>query len=147
MTTPRAMLVVDTSVAVKWYVPEPGGEHAAALQQAGSDLVAPDLLVSELGNVLWKKVRRGELDGAEAREIGDAFVQACPVSLRASLPYSALALDLALRLDRSVYDALFLAVAVDHDCSYVTADERLVNALAQSELVRVVRLLGTPTGS
>jgi predicted nucleic acid-binding protein len=147
MTTARAMLVVDTSVAVKWYLPEPGGEYAVALREAGSDLVAPDLLVGEFGNVLWKKVRRGELDGAEAREIGDAFVQACPVSLRPSLPYSALALDLALRFDRSVYDALFLAVAVAHECSYVTADERLVNALAQSDLARVVRLLGTPTDS
>ena len=71
-----------------WYLTEPGGEHAVAIQQAGSNLVAPDLLVSEPGNVLWKKDRRGELDAAEAREIGDAFVQACPGSLRASLPYS-----------------------------------------------------------
>ena len=136
------MVVVDTSVAVKWYVPEPGGEHAVALRLAGHDLVAPELLVAEFGNVLWKKVRRGELAGAEAAEIADAFVRACPVKLRASLPYSALALDLALRFERSVYDAFFLAVAVADGGSYVTADERLVNALAQGDLARVVRLLG-----
>jgi hypothetical protein len=64
------------------------------------------------------------------------------------LPYSALALNLALRFDRSVDDALFLAVAVAHKGSYVPADERLVNALAQSDLARVVRLLGSePTAS
>jgi predicted nucleic acid-binding protein len=118
-----------------------------ALRQPGSDLVAPDLLVGEFGNVLWKKVRRGELDGAEAREIGDAFVRACPLSLRPSLPYSALALDLALRFDRSVYDALFLAVAVARDGSYVTADERPVKALTQSDLAPIVRLLAAPTDS
>ena len=137
------MLVVDTSVAVKWYIPEPGGEHALALRVTGNDLVAPDLLVAEFGNVLWKKVRRGELDSAEAAEIADAFVRACPVRLRPSLPYSALALDLALRYERSVYDALFLAVAVADGGSYVTADERLVNALAHGDLTPVVRLLGS----
>ena len=140
------MLVVDTSVAVKWYIPEPGGEHALALRRAGNDLIAPQLLVAEFGNVLWKKVQRGELDGAEAVDIADAFVRACPIRLRPSLPYSALALDLALRFGRSVYDALFLAVAVADGGSYVTADERLVNALAQSDVARVVRLLGRDDG-
>jgi len=138
------MLVVDTSVAVKWYLPEPGSEHAVALRQAANELVAPDLLVAEFGNVLWKKVRRGELDDAEAREISDAFVRACPVRLRPSLPYSTLALDLALRFERTMYDALFVAVALADEGSYVTADERLVNAFAQCDLGRVVRLLGSP---
>ena len=113
-----------------------------ALRVASNDLVAPELLVAELGNVLWKKVRRGELDGTEAAEIADAFVRACPVRLRPSRPYSALALDLAIRFGRSVHDALFVAVALADGGSYVTADERLVKALAQSDLAHMVRLLG-----
>ena len=139
--TSRAVLVIDTSVAVKWYIPEPGSAHAAALRQAGKELVSPDLLVAEFGNVLWKKVRRGELDRIEAHEIADAFVRACPLRLWPSLPYTPLALDLALRFERSVYDALYLAVAVAHDGAYVTADERLVHALANSELAHLIRLL------
>ena len=136
------MLVVDTSIAVKWYLPEPGSERAVALRQPTIDLVAPDLLVAEFGNVLWKKVRRAELTNLEAREIADAFVRACPVRLLPSLPYSALALDLALRFERSAYDALFLAVAIVEDGSYVTADERLANALARGNLARFVRFVG-----
>ncbi len=146
MTTSRPLIVVDTSVAIKWYIPESGAEHALRLRRASNDLVAPELLVAEFGNVLWKKVRRGDLEGAEAAEIVDAFIRACPVRLRPSLPYAALALDLALQFERSVYDALFLAVAIADSGAYVTADERLVHALAHSEVARVVRLLGRDDG-
>ena len=44
--------MVDTSVAVKWYIREPDPERALALPYADSDLIAPDLLVAEFGNVL-----------------------------------------------------------------------------------------------
>ena len=43
---------------------------------------------------------------------------------------------LALGLKRTVYDTLYLAVALAGDRSYVTADERLVNGLAHSDLSR-----------
>ena len=137
------MLVVDASVAVKWYIPEPGATAAAALRGQGDDLVAPDLIVAELGNVLWKKVQRGELMADEAREIAGAFSGACPLALRPSQPYLPGAVDLALRFRRSVYDALYLAVAIAEAGQYVTADERLVNALVTTQLAAVVRRLGT----
>ena len=81
---PGRKLVVDANVVIKWYVPEVGSTQAADLLQSGADLLAPDLLVAEFGNVLWKKVRRGELDVAEAEEITEAFLTACLVTLRAS---------------------------------------------------------------
>ena len=141
MTSPAA-LVVDTSVAIKWYIPEPGTERALQLLNPESRLIAPDLLVAEFGDVLWKKVRRGELSPAEAREIAEALVQACPVTLRPSLPYSASALDIAIRFGRSVYDALYVSVAVAEGGLYVTADERLVDALTSTDLAPFVRWLG-----
>lgn len=137
MTEP-AVLVIDTSVAVKWYVPEPDSPAALALLEGDATLIAPDLLGPELGNVLWKKVRQGEITAVEAREIVLAFTEAPPVRLLASAPYVPAALEIALRYGRSVYDALFLAVAIEHGGRYVTADERLVHALERTELAPTI---------
>jgi len=60
-------LVVDASVAVKWFLPEPDAEPAVALLRAGHRLIAPDLLWIEVASVLWKVVRRGSLTAGPAR--------------------------------------------------------------------------------
>lgn len=140
MTAP-AILVVDASVAVKWYVPEEGSGAAANLLDSSHLLVAPDLLAAELGNVLWKKVRRGELTSDEAAEIAAAFVAHNPVLLRPSVPLLGAALDVAMRYDRTVYDALYLALAVAENGRLATVDERLRNALQGTPLERFVLLL------
>jgi predicted nucleic acid-binding protein len=49
-------LVIDASVAVKWVVEEEGTAEALALLRA-SKLVAPELLVAECANILWKKAQ------------------------------------------------------------------------------------------
>jgi len=59
------LYVVDASVAIKWVVPEAGTPQALALI-ANNDVAAPDLIVAECANILWKKVRRAELTLPEA---------------------------------------------------------------------------------
>lgn len=140
--TATSVLVIDTSVAVKWYVPEPGTLAAAELLEKGYLLLAPDLVGPELGNVLWKKVGRGEITPTEAHEVARTFVQAPPVRLIASAAYLSAALDIALRHKRTVYDALYVALAVERGGRYVTADERLVHALIATELAAFVSQLG-----
>ena len=61
-------LVVDTSVAVKWFVKEDGRERALRVVDA-TDRHAPDLIVAEVGNVTWNKTILGEITGAQARFI------------------------------------------------------------------------------
>lgn len=138
--------VVDASVAVKWYVPEPESALAAALLAEGSVFLAPDLIVAEFGNALWKKtraaeVRPRELSPREAKTIVDAFVAAPPVRIEPSGPLVAVALDIAVEFGRTVYDALYLALAVVEDCLLVTADAALVGALEGTRLRRFIRLL------
>ena len=57
-------LVVDASVAIKWVIAETGTEQALSLRRRR--ITAPDLLIPEGANILWKKARRGELSEAEA---------------------------------------------------------------------------------
>ena len=131
-----SLLVLDASVAAKWFLPraeEPLAEEALALlrQYAGGEieLTVPDLFWAELGNILWKAVR--------TRRIPEkAATQALRDMLRYGLPtiggilLAEDALTIALSTGRTVYDAMYLALAVQRESIFVTADERLVNALA-----------------
>ena len=71
-----ADLVVDASVVIKWMVEEVGSDEAAALLKAGRTLCAPDLLVAECANILWKKVRLDELKLDEADSMANLIQRA-----------------------------------------------------------------------
>lgn len=130
--------VVDTSVAFKWFVPEVHSEAAAFLLDADVVLYAPDLIGPEFGNILWKKLRRGEITRSNADEILDTF-KTLPLEIRASMPLPAAAFELAVEFDRTVYDSLYLALALVEDCALVTADAKFHSALAASRLASHVR--------
>jgi predicted nucleic acid-binding protein len=59
------MIVVDASVAVKWVLPEADSGPAVALREADA-LIAPSLVIAEIGNALWKSVLRGDVDKSDA---------------------------------------------------------------------------------
>ncbi|MGD9315617.1 MAG: type II toxin-antitoxin system VapC family toxin [Anaerolineae bacterium] len=52
-------LVIDASVAVKWFLPEERSAEALLIRDAFIEgeyqLIAPDLMLSEFANVLWKR--------------------------------------------------------------------------------------------
>lgn len=138
---PPGKMVIDASVAVKWYLPEVDSERAAAILERGDPLVAPDLLVAEFGNVLWKKVRGGELNRTEAEEIVEAFTTSQPVAVQATGPFLRAALDIATGWQITAYDALYLALALAESCPLVTADQRLGQRLEETDLGKTVLVL------
>lgn len=134
-------LVVDASVVAAAFSSEPLRAEAASILSSRRRLLAPDLLVAEVGNVAWKRYRRGELSGAEAEALM-ADVLRLPIELIPSGALVGAALPLAIQSGRSVYDCLCLALAVEHATTMITGDRRLVNGLASSPLAPYVRWLG-----
>jgi predicted nucleic acid-binding protein len=123
------LLVVDASVALKWLVEEEGSAEAEALLE--QPLAAPDLLAAEVGNVLWKKARRGELSRDEAATAARRLVTS-DVMLHPVLPLLAAAVEVGVDLGHPVYDCLYLALARELGTQVVTDDRRLLARLAAS---------------
>ena len=115
-------LVIDASVAIKWVVDEPGTPEALSLRC--HRLFAPDLLVAECANVLWKKVRRNELTAAEAL-VAARLLQRADIELAPMRALLEPATSLAIALDHPAYDCAYLALAEHLSCDLVTADHRL----------------------
>ena len=61
--------IIDASVVVKWFIPEEHSEPALRLKDSDARLHAPAFLTLEVGNVLYKKRRRGELTTRDAEDI------------------------------------------------------------------------------
>lgn len=129
------VLVVDSSVAVKWFVVEPYSSEARQILDAYQNrllsFLAPDLINAEFGNIIWKKQIFQGLDASDAQDILDKFQQLqFTVTPTAELLEDAY--KVAVTYHRTVYDALYLALSVRENCQFVTADEKLVNAVKSS---------------
>ena len=123
-----SIFVVDASVVVKWFVPEIHSDTARRLLVLPHEYVAPDLLFAETANTIWKKVRREELTAEDGQQLvadmGQIAVAAVPCR---SLADDALAL--ATATGQTVYDSMYVALAVRLNTRAITADERLEAAL------------------
>jgi predicted nucleic acid-binding protein len=116
--------VIDTSVAIKWYLPEVYQAEAQRFLDPAYDRHAPDFVHAELGSVLLKKVRRGEITADEGRRyLGQ--LAAAPLLTHEALPPRPVAFEVAMQIGCSFYDGLFLALAVQLGGRLVTADDKL----------------------
>jgi predicted nucleic acid-binding protein len=126
-------VVVDSSVAIKWLVAEPYSSIARNIlndYQAGIlTLLAPDLIYAEVGNIVWKKQRFQGLAALDAQQIIDVF-RSLTFATTTNETLIDDAYHLAVTYQRTVYDALYLALSLREQCQFVTADERLANALS-----------------
>ena len=132
-------LVVDASVAVKWVLAESDSELAQ--QIVHSSLLAPDLILIECGNAIWRHAQLGEVDPAEVPQLW-AVLRAMPVEIVASSELVEGALDLAVALNHPIYDCLYLALALDRGARVVSTDRRFLAASRRRrDLVGAVVLL------
>jgi predicted nucleic acid-binding protein len=136
------ILVVDASVAVKWFVREESREDALRLLDRGEDLCAPDLIVTEVAGIAWKKCIRGEIERDQAGFIA-AAISRYVGTLHSSVELIEQALQIALYLNHSIYDCLYLACAEDVNGIVVTADRKLWNRVKGTGLDGRVEILST----
>lgn len=113
--------VVDASVAVKWVVDEEGTDEALTIL-GNARLYAPDLLIAECANILWKKVRLNELSEDEAM-VGAQVLEQGEIELLPTRHLLGSATALAVELDHPAYDSLYLALALERGWQFVTADK------------------------
>jgi predicted nucleic acid-binding protein len=130
--------VLDASVAAKWFLPSPDEtllDEASILLEdyaAGRvNLIVPELFWPEFGNILWKAVRRARISERSA-ESAIAELEARGIAIARPAGLLLEAFRIATTFDRTVYDAIYVALAVFTGATLVTADERLANALGTS---------------
>jgi predicted nucleic acid-binding protein len=120
--------VLDCSVAAKWVLPEPGRAPALTWfdRYAAGEvlLIAPDLLLAEFASLIAKRNRRKEISPEQAREAFSLMTKCAP-RLFDTRPRLFRALDLSLQYQMSLWDCVYVALALEHGCPVLTADLRL----------------------
>ncbi len=125
-------IVVDSSVAIKWFVLEDHSAQATdlltAFQSGQQRLLAPDFINIEFSNIVWKKQVRQGLSAEDAEVILNDF-PLIGLALTSSGDLLRDAYNLAVTYERTIYDSLYLALSLREQCQMVTADERLFNSV------------------
>lgn len=133
------MLVVDASVAARWFVPALAWPRATETLESGESFVAPELILAEVANTFWKAVRAAYMTPEEMQ----AALRVLPsffVELRSIADLVAEAGELAVALNHPVYDCCYIALARREAAPLVTADKQLAHAAQASSIE--VRLIG-----
>ena len=133
-------LVLDASVAAKWYVKESDSERAQKLIDRDFLFLVPDIFFAEVANAIRKQHREdGQLDAASVQLAVDDLVMGLePISSTVLLPR---ATEIALTLGHPIYDCLYLALAERWSIDFVTADKRLRTRLGGSDWERCTVML------
>lgn len=138
-------IAVDASVVIKAYIPEEFSDKAGALlerlERKEISLVAPDLIYSETGNILWKKSRLKELTASEIEDISNEILH-LPLQVVPSKPILKLAIGFSIAYDITVYDAFYLSVAKIYETKLITADKKLKDKLIKTDFKRNIHWLG-----
>lgn len=134
-------IVVDASVVAAAFFRERHAEAARTILLSQANLIAPDLMHAEIANVIWKRRRREEIDANEAIDLLNNMLD-LPIEVFSSEQLLGSALPMAIQTDCTVYDCLYVALAIQEEATLISADRRLVNALARGPLQDHVVWLG-----
>ncbi|MEI6643004.1 MAG: type II toxin-antitoxin system VapC family toxin [Novosphingobium sp.] len=138
------MIVFDASLALKWYLDEPGSQAAeSALAQHGGQIIVPDVFVLEVTGALVRqanmsKAIRGDMETALSGFL--ALIDEQVISMdETGTAAMVRAAGLALDLGHPLKDCIYLALAMKMGCELLTSDRRFAaKAVAAWPKVRVL---------
>jgi predicted nucleic acid-binding protein len=138
--------VLDSSVALKWALPEADSHKAIRLRDDYKNgvhqLVAQDIFIPEVANGLASAERQGRIKAGESAVFLLDIVRTAPV-LHPTPPLLLRAMALAISTRRAVYDCIYLALAEAEGCEFVTADDQFARGL-RSSYPFIVSLVALP---
>ena len=126
------IVVVDASVLVKWFVREDHTTEAELLIDPRFELHAPQLLLPEFGNILWKKCRNEDLD-EDVALLAITSIRSERIILHSNEPLLNPAFAGALETGQSVYDWIYLSLAMSLDCKLITADRKFFISMRKTK--------------
>ncbi|GIU73270.1 MAG: hypothetical protein KatS3mg004_0357 [Bryobacteraceae bacterium] len=139
------MLVLDASVAVKWYEVEEFHEKALSLLDADAPLLAPGIMEVEVAAAIMARSRRGEIPPDHAEKLVRSWltgpIDSTVIHLVENRQLLEDAARLAVSLDHKLIDCLYIALTRDSEAMLVTADGQMAKK-ASSISGLTVRLLG-----
>jgi predicted nucleic acid-binding protein len=123
------ILVLDASIAAKWYLDEVYTELAEKLLEPDLyDLHAPELLLSEVGNILWKRYKSGELSSAESERIASDLLQST-VTYHSLTDLFLPSLIASEGTGHPIYDCFYVTLAHSLGAPFITADRKFFLAM------------------
>jgi predicted nucleic acid-binding protein len=138
--------VLDSSVALKWVLPEADSGTALRLldetNNAIHELIAPDLFSPEVANGLATAERQGRIKPGEAATLLLDIVRQAP-AIHVSSSYLIRALEVAVSTRQAVYDCIYLALAEAEQCEMVSADDAFVRKM-KTAFPFLIRLADLP---
>jgi predicted nucleic acid-binding protein len=137
------LYVIDSSVAVKWVLPELDTPQVLALRDDAwngvHDIIAPDLFASEVAHALTKAERRKIIPVGDAATHLFDILQNGP-ALHTFLPLLPRAVEISSATRVAVTDCVFVALAERENCEFVSADERAVKNLVGYPILSLASL-------
>jgi predicted nucleic acid-binding protein len=138
--------VLDSSVALKWVLPEADSVKAIRLRdeykKGVHELLAPDIFTPEIANALASAERQGRIKIGESAIFLHDVLRAAPL-LHPTPPLLLRAMALAIATRRAVFDCIYLALAEAEGCEFVTADDQFARGLRTSYPM-IVSLVALP---
>ncbi len=134
-------LVIDASVACKWFFEEKLFAEARALAESDAVFFAPEMILVECANAAWRRVSSGTIPQEQVRD----FLEALPRWFKSLIPSMRLhetAFEMACVLHHPVCDCQYLALAEREEMRMITADSVFVDRVRRSRWKDRIESLG-----